>query len=241
MKFKTHRRWEGKPKQVRIKRRGGKWVAYVICDIGPAPEKCVVSNPVGIDVGIASLVTLSDGTKIENPRFLKKHERKLSAAKRNLDRKQRGSKNRIRAKEIARRAYQRLASVRGNHCHHISKWLVEKYDLIVYEDLDIRRMIKTSFGKSIGDAAWGALTYQVTYKAEKAGRHAIAINPKNTSQMCSGCGRIVPKKIRERTHTCPCGRSLDRDHNAALNILALGKSAASAKENVSVLAALRQN
>ncbi len=241
VKFKTHRRWAGKPKQIRIKRKGNKWIAYVICDIGAAPEKCsTISNPVGIDVGIAAFVTLSDGKKIDNPKFLKKHEAKLRAAKRNIDRARRGSKNQLRAKEIARRAYQRMADARKNYCHHVSKFLVGKYDLIAYENLEIRRMIKSSFGKSIGDASWGALAYQVTYKAEKAGRHAVAVNPKNTSQMCSGCGEIVPKKIWERTHTCPCGNSIDRDHNAALNILALGRSAVSAIEGIS-LTALRQN
>ena len=85
-------------------------------------------------------------------------------------------------------------------------------------------MAQSRFGKSIMDAAWGELIWQITYKAEYAGKWAVPVNPKNTTKKCSGCGKMVPKEIWERQHSCGCGLSLNRDHNAAINILTLGRS-----------------
>jgi putative transposase len=239
VKFKAHRQWEGIPKQVTIKRVGKKWIGRVACDIGQAPEKCVVSNPVGIDLGVTTLATLSDGSEIQNPRFVRKHATAIERAQKNLARKKRGSKNRLRAKEVARRAYQRMADARKNYCHHVSKQLVETYDLIVHEDLKIGNMTRSAKGtikdpgknvrqksglnRSIMDAAWGMLIWQIIYKAESAGKWVVPVNPRNTSQMCSVCGAIVRKKLSERLHVCDCGTILGRDHNAAINILALAR------------------
>lgn len=230
----------GKPKLCTIKRDGKRWTARVVCDIGEAPEKRVVSSAVGIDVGLTSLATLSDGKVIENPRWTRKHEKRIATASRTLARKQRRSKNRIRAREALRRAHQRAANARTNYLHHVSKWIVEHYDLIAYEDLKITNMARSAKGtveqpgknvkqksglnRSIMDAAWGQLLFQVRYKAEKAGAYAIAVNPKHTSQRCSQCGETVAKTLTERRHVCFCGADLDRDHNAALNILRLGEA-----------------
>ena len=131
------------------------------------------------------------------------------------------------AKESLHKAHQRVANRRRNFCHHISKWLVGKYDLIAFEKLKIQAMAQSRFGKSIMDAAWGMLLLQIAYKAEEAGRHAIAVNPKDTTQICSGCGEIVHKELFERIHSCPrCGLILGRDHNSSINILRLGRSLA---------------
>lgn len=240
----------GTPKLCTIKRDGKRWTASVVCDVGPAPEKFAVSTAVGIDVGLTALATLSDGTVIENPRWTRKHERRIAEASRTLARKQRRSKNRIRAREVLRRASQRAANARLNYIHHVSKWLVQNYDLIAHEDLRIANMARSARGtvdkpgtnvaqksglnRSIMDAAWGLLIWCTTYKAEQAGRWVVPVNPSNTSQMCSGCGRIVPKKLGERIHSCECGLVLGRDHNAGINIRdlalnALGKSAAVAQ------------
>jgi putative transposase len=155
------------------------------------------------------------------------HAERIAKASRSLSRKKRGSRNRARAKETRRRAHQRAADARRNFTHHVSKALIEKYDLIAFENLQIRNMVRGSFAKSINDAAWGELIFQLKYKAESAGKWAIPVNPKGTSQRCSGCQEIVRKELSERTHNCPtCGLSLDRDHNAALNILRLGESLA---------------
>ena len=228
-------------KTVTVKRAGKRWNVSIVCDIGEAPEKCAVSAAVGIDVGLTSLATLSDGVVIENPRWTRKHAARIAAASRNLARKQKRSKNRIRAREVLRRAHQRAADARKNYLHHVSKQLVATYDLIAHEDLKIVNMARSASGtikepgtnvaqksglnRSIMDAAWGQLIYQLTYKAESAGRYVIAVNPRGTSIRCSGCGEPVPKKLADRQHNCVCGVSLDRDHNAALNVLALGMSA----------------
>ena len=215
---------QGQAKTCTINRHGKRWTASVVCDIGPAPEKRAISNAVGIDVGLTTLVTLSDGTEIKNPRWTRKHEARIVAANRALARKQRRSKNRLRAKEVLRRAYQRATDARKNYLHHVSKWLVANYDLIAHEDLNIQAMSQGRLGKSIMDAAWGILLYQLRYKAEKAGTYIVAVNPRGTSIRCSGCGEPVPKTLADRQHVCACGLSIGRDHNAALNILSLGIS-----------------
>lgn len=234
VRFKTHRPIEGTPKQVTIRRVGKKRIARVACDIGPAPEKRAVSRAVGIDVGLTTLVTLSDGTAIENPRWTRKHAGRVAAAQRLRSRKQRRSNNRIRAKEIVRRAYQRQRDARANYLHHASKWLVENYDLIAYEDLKIRNMVRSKLAKSIHDVAWGQLLFQVGYKAESAGVHFVAVNPRGTSIRCSSCGADVPKTLADRQHVCGCGLSLNRDHNAAINILKLapGSGAAGVRPSI---------
>lgn len=230
----------GTPKLCNVKRTGKRWTITVVCDIGPAPEKVVVSNAVGIDVGLTALATLSDGTTIENPRWTRKHEARIAAANRKLALKQKRSNNRIRVREALRRAHQRAANARTNYLHHVSKWLVENYDLIAHEDLKIRNMARSAKGtvanpgknvaqksglnRSIMDAAWGQLIWDITYKAEYAGKWIIPVNPRGTSIRCSACGSDVPKTLANRQHVCACGASLGRDHNAAINILRLGEA-----------------
>jgi putative transposase len=223
-KFKSSQEISGKPKTATIKRVGKKWLVRLACDIGAAPAKVAVSNAVGIDLGLVNFVTLSDGTSISNPRWTSKHAARIAAANQRLERKVRGSKNRLGAKEALRRAHQRVTDSRKNFCHHVSKFLVRRYDLIAFEKLKIKGMVGGYFAKSILDAAWAQLIYQISYKAEYAGRYAIAVNPSGTSIRCSGCGERVPKKLTDRQHVCACGVSLDRDHNAALNILRLGEA-----------------
>lgn len=232
LKARGGRPISGSAKVCTIKRDGKRWTASVVCDIGPAPEKRVVSKAVGIDVGLVALATLSDGTVIENPRWTRKYERRIAEGNRRLALKQRRSKNRIRAREVLRRAHQRAANARLNYLHHASKWLIQNYDLIAHEDLNIKGMSQGRLAKSIMDAAWSILLYQLRYKAENAGVHIIAVNPRGTSIRCSGCGEPVPKTLADRQHICgACGLSLGRDHNAARNVLqlALGKSAAGLK------------
>ena len=223
-KFKAHQDLNGTAKTATVKRVGHKWIIRLVCDIGAAPEKRAISSAVGIDVGLTNFVTLSDGRSIDNPRWTRKHEARIAAANRMLARKERRSKNRLRAKEALRRAHQRIADARRNFTHHVSKWLVSNYDLIAYEKLNIKGMGQGRLAKSILDAAWSELLYQISYKAEYAGRYAIAVNPRGTSIRCSGCGADVRKTLADRQHNCSCGVSLDRDHNAAINILRLGEA-----------------
>lgn len=231
VKFK-HSRWiDGDARTATVKRVGKKWTAQIVMDIGPAPEKKAVSNAIGIDLGLTDFVTLSNGSAVPNPKWLKKEAVRIARAGQALARTKRGSNNRAKAREFLRRAYRRTADQRRNFCHHVSKAIIGKYDLIAYEDLKIANMAKGHFAKSIMDAAWGQLLFQLNYKAESAGKYAVAVNPKGTSQRCSSCSTVVKKTLSERVHSCPnCGLSLGRDHNAALNVLALGISAVDANQ-----------
>jgi len=229
VRFKTGQKLRGDYRTATVKRIGKKWEARIVCDLGPAPEKLAISNAIGIDLGLTNFVTLSDGMMVENPRWTRQHEQRIAKANRVLARKQRRSKNRLRARAALSRTHQRAADARRNFTHHVSKWLVSSFDLIAYENLNIKGMTHGNLAKSIFDAAWGELIYQLRYKAEGAGTYAIAVNPRDTTINCSGCGEKVPKTLAQRIHSCPtCGLILDRDHNAAINVLALGISAAGA-------------
>jgi putative transposase len=226
LRFKTRCHIQGTPKELRVRRCGGKWTATIACDIGPAPQKIAIRNAVGIDLGLTTLVTLSDGSEIPNPRWTRREEVRLAAANQSLARKRRGSKNRAKAREQLRRVHQRIAGLRSSYLHGVTRQLVDTYDLVAYEDLKIRQMVQSHMAKSIMDAAWAQLIHQLVYKAECAGKYAVAVNPYGTTQRCSGCGVKVPKKLWQRQHEClGCGLLLGRDHNAALNIKALGESA----------------
>jgi putative transposase len=165
-RLKTRCQIRGTPKTLRIKRCGHKWQAVIVCDIGPAPEKIAVSRAVGIDIGLTSLVTLSSGREMANLRWVKQEQDRLAGAHRNLSRKQQGSKNRPKAKEGLRRRYQRLRGKRRSYLHEISSFLVAAYDLIAFEKLDIQSLAQGQLSKSILDAAWRELLFQVTYRVE---------------------------------------------------------------------------
>lgn len=220
---KTKCKIKGNPLEIRVKRCGQKWQAQVVCDIGSAPEKIAVSTAIGIDVGLTALATLSDGTEIANPRWTKQEEDRLAAANQDLARKIKGSKNRANSRERLRRVHQRIAGLRSSYLTSVAKQLVSDYDLIAHEKLNIRGMAQSRLAKSIMDAAWNQLVHRLNCEAEKAGKWVIPVDPRGTTQLCSGCGERVPKKLWNREHDCPhCGLSLGRDHNAALNILKLG-------------------
>lgn len=225
-RFKTKAKINGKPKVLHIQRKGHHWIANVSCYLGEAPEKVAVTSTVGIDLGLTTLATLSDGTEIPNPRWEKQQDESITCANRDLARRAMGSKNRTKSRERLRRVYQRIAGLRQSYVTGVAKQLFGKYDLIAYEKLDIQGMKqKLNFGRSIMDAAWYGLIWRLQCEAEKAGKWLIPVNPRNTTKICSGCGELVPKTLKERQHNCPaCGLSLGRDHNAALNILSLGVS-----------------
>ena len=228
---KTKCKIKGNPLEIRVKRCGQKWQAQVVCDIGSAPEKIAVSTAIGIDVGLTALATLSDGTEIANPRWTKQESERLAAANQDLSCKVKGSNNRKKSKERLRRVHQRIAGLRSSYLTSVAKQLVSEYDLIAHEKLNIRGMAQSRFAKSIMDAAWNQLVQRLNCVAEYAGKWVVPVDPRGTTQLCSGCGERVPKRIWQREHLCPhCGLVLGRDHNAALNILRLGESLAS-KQN----------
>jgi putative transposase len=200
--------------------KAGKWFAQVVADDGQSPPALQpVKSAIGIDVGLTSFATLSTGEKVENPRFYRKMERKLARQQRSVSRKVKGSSNRRKAVRRLQGIHAGIADARNNFTHHLSKMIVRTNQLIAVEALVIRAMVRGRLSKSILDAAWGQFIFQLTYKAEEAGCQVVKGNPRGTSQECSNCGEIVAKDLSVRVHKCSCGLTLDRDHNAAINIL----------------------
>jgi putative transposase len=179
---------------------------------------------VGIDVGLSHFATLSTGEQIANPRFFRTDEQALAKAQRREKRK------------VARRIHERIANRRRNFAHQLSRALVSMFGIIAFEDLNIKGMVRNHhLAKSISDAAWNQLVQFTNYKAANAGRTCVRVYPRNTSKLCSACGTFVEKDLSVRVHHCSCGLSLDRDVNAAINILARGLAGVSlrAKEAAS--------
>ena len=219
-----HRPIEGTIKTCTVRRSStGKW--YVCFSVeyepSPAPRKETV---VGIDVGLESFATLSNGEKIENPRFFRTDEKALAKAQRKLSKEGKGTPERKKARKIVAHIHERIANRRLNFAHQTSRQLVDRFGTIVFEDLNITTMQKNPhLAKSIADVAWNMFITVTKSKAEDAGSHVILVNPRNTSQQCSGCGMIVAKTLSVRVHSCPhCGLVMDRDRNAAINIMRLG-------------------
>lgn len=190
---------------------------------------------IGIDAGITTLITLSTGEKIANPRHEKKDREKLAKAQRNLARKQEGSKNRARARAKVAKVYGRIADRRRDHLHKLSTTIIRENQTVVIEDLSVRNMVRNhSLARAISDASWSELRRMLGYKADWYGREVIAIDrwfP--SSKMCSTCGAIVEKlPLNIREWTCRCGASHDRDVNAARNILAAGLAVAACGDGV---------
>lgn len=221
-----HRPLDGAPKTVTlIRSRSGKWFACFSCE-SEAEALPPTGNVVGIDVGLSSFATLSNGQKIANPRFYRRDEADL---KRVQQRKQaaRNAQNwpeNARQNGILAKIHERIANRRSDFAHKRSRELVEAYQIIVFEDLAPLKMgFSRGMRKSILDVAWTQFIQMTVAKAEEAGRRVILVRPRDTTRLCSSCGEIVPKTLSERVHTCPvCGLVLDRDENAALNILHRG-------------------
>ena len=243
IKVKLHRPLKGSIKTCTIKREGDQWYVVLACECEqePLPEN---DEAVGIDLGLVHFATLSTGETIENPRSFRKCEKKLKKLQQSLSRKQRGSHRRTKAVKLVAKAHRKVRNQRANFLHKESRKLVNQYGLLVFEALQPATMskrakpkqnedgkylpnggsAKSGLNKSIVDAGWSHFVQYCTYKAACAGRTVVQVNPRYTSQVCSGCGAVKKKELSERWHSCECGCELDRDHNAALNILRLGRS-----------------
>jgi putative transposase len=224
IRIKKHREVIGEIKTCTIKKTAsGAWDITLSCEV-----KAVALEPkteaIAVDVGIESFATFSNGDKIENPRFFKKGEKALAKVQRKLSKLEKGTKERHRAGKAAAKIHERIKNQRKDFCHKQAKKIVDQYQYICIEDLNIKKMIEGShFAKSIVDASWNQFRQFLTYKAAEAGRKLGLVNPAYTSQVCSQCGHLEPKKLAEREHKCSrCGYTADRDFNAAQNILALG-------------------
>ena len=216
---------EGIIKTCAIKRAVDQWyVTFVVELPNVEVEKEEIKSAVGIDLGLTDIATLSTGEKIDNPRWLGGSEKKLAKEQRRLARKKKGSCNRKKQKTIVATVHRKIRNQRSDFHHKASTELVADYDLIVFEDLQIKNMVKNKYlAKSISDAGWNQVVSYTTYKAEWAGKIVELVNPNGTSQLCSRCGAEVKKSLAVRTHRCSCcGLVMDRDENAAINILNRG-------------------
>jgi putative transposase len=229
LKVVLHRPLQGTPKTVCIRRSStGKWYATFSCEWEPTPLP-VSSEQVGIDVGLSTFATLSNGEEIANPRFFRSEERSLAKANRLLSKQEKGTPQRAKRRKVVARVHERISWRRDNFSHQHSRRIVNRFGLIAVEDLEVNRMMHNHcLSKSISDAAWSGFRSMLSYKAECAGRALIAVNPAYTSQTCSGCGhRLATDKrlgLSERIFDCPdCQLHIDRDLNASLNILTLGQ------------------
>jgi len=217
---------EGIIKTCAIKRAVDQWYVSFTIELPDVETEMPIGikTAVGIDLGLTDMATLSTGEKIDNPKWLRGSEKKLAKEQRRLARKKRGSSNRKKQKAIVGMVHRKIRNQQNDFHHKISNGLVADYDLIVFEDLLVRNMVKNKYlAKSISDAGWNELVSFVSYKAEEAGKMVELVNPNGTSQLCSGCGAEVRKSLAVRTHRCPhCGLVMDRDENAAINILNRG-------------------
>lgn len=225
IKVKWSREIQGDIKTVTIKRtKTDKWFVCFSCDNVPPTQYPATTARVGIDLGISALATTSDGEKFENARYLKAKLKQLRRLQRQLAR-QKNKQSKRRQKTIRRiqRLHEKIANQRRDAHHKASTSLVRRYALIVHEDISPQFMLRNRrLAREAADVGWAQFLTFLQRKAAAAGRKVVAVNPANTSQLCSGCGQIVPKKLSDRWHLCPhCGTSLDRDHNAAINILRL--------------------
>jgi putative transposase len=226
IKVWLHRPVEGIIKRLTIRRSAtNKWYVSFLVEDAPKEFLSGSEKAVGIDVGISSFAAFSNGTFIENQRYLAECESKLSKAQSKKDKLPKGSPERKKAAKKVSHIYERLGNLRNNFAHQLSRDIVDDYGIICMEDIDITNMIdkKPYMAKSVLDASWSRFRTYIAYKAASAGRKLVLVNPAYTSQMCSGCGTIAKKDLSQRAHNCPiCGLSMDRDLNAAKNILRLG-------------------
>ncbi|MGW7424187.1 RNA-guided endonuclease InsQ/TnpB family protein [Streptomyces sp. NPDC054813] len=225
VKVKWSRTLPAQPSSVTvIKDAAGRYFASFVIDTDPDTDAARMPDTdqsVGIDLGLTHFAVLSDGTKIDSPRFLRRAEKKLKRAQRELSRKQKGSKNRAKARLKVARAHAKVADARREFHHQLSTRLISENQGIAVEDLSVAGLARTRLAKSVHDAGWSSFISMLEYKAERYGRTLVKIGRfEPTSQTCSTCGvKDGPKPLNVREWTCTaCGAVLDRDHNAALNV-----------------------
>ncbi|WP_405640943.1 RNA-guided endonuclease InsQ/TnpB family protein [Streptomyces sp. NBC_00019] len=207
-----------------IKDAAGRYFASFVIDTDPAADAARMpgtDHTIGIDLGLTHFAVLSDGTKIDSPRFLRRAEKKLKRAQRELSRKQKGSRNREKARLKVARAHAKVADARHEFHHRLSTQLIRDNQAIGVEDLAVNGLARTRLAKSVHDAGWSGFVYMLEYKAARYGRTLVKIGRfEPTSQTCSACGtKDGPKPLNVREWTCTaCGTLHDRDHNAAINV-----------------------
>lgn len=248
VKLTQHRPVEGRLKTIQVKREGRRWFLVLSCDDVPTHELAETGRAVGIDVGIASFLTTSEGTTVDNPRHSRQAAGRLAAAQQVLAHKQRGSTNRIRARETVARRHRAIANQRRDFHHQVARRLVREFDVLVMEDLKITNMsrsakatveapgtnvaAKRGLNREILDAGWGQFRSILAGKAEDAGRRVVSVDPRRTSQRCASCGHTeAGNRTSQATFRCrACGHVAHADSNAARNILGAGLALLAAEE-----------
>jgi len=220
--IKKHRKIKGEIKTLTLKKEAsGKWFAIFCVE---TPEEIPKENrgeKIGIDLGLMRFATLSNGMKIDNPRYFKKYEDRLAFIQRKSSFHKKRTKNYKKAKIRVAKLHEKISDCRRDFLHKISTELVNNYSFIALEKLASQEMAEENYGKQINDAGWNMFANMLAYKAEGAGCMVVFVNPGNTSKMCSGCGNIKDNlTLCDRIYSCPkCGLSTDRDLNSAHNIL----------------------
>src|SRR5919199_4603334 len=223
LKVRWSRPIQGTVKTVTIRRSADQWYVCFSCVLDVPPPQPPERPATAIDVGLEHFATLADGSHIDNPRFLREAEEALARRQRRLQTKRRGSKNRRRARLRVAKAHRRIRNKRLDFHHQEARKIVDRHGAIAVEGLRVANMVRNPhLSKSIADAGWNQFLTILAHKAEEAGVVIVVVDPAGTSQVCSGCGRSVPKTLSDRWHTCPyedCGLSLQRDHNSARELL----------------------
>lgn len=212
-------------KRVRLVRRADGYYCQFAVDVECVNIQPKTGNEIGLDVGLESFYTDSNGYQEPNPKFLRKAEPAIKHAGRQIYKKQKGSNNRRKARARYSKKHLRVSRQRDEHAKKLARNVCKSNDLVALEDLVIRNMLKNHcLAKSIADASWSKFRKWLEYFAKKFGNLAVAVPPHYTSQECSQCKRVVKKSLSTRTHICQCGCILHRDWNAAINILRKAKS-----------------
>ncbi|MFA6754220.1 MAG: transposase [Methanoregulaceae archaeon] len=232
VRIKKHRSLDGTIKRLTVHRDGtGMWFACFSVETEPEPLP-KSTDAIGIDVGIEKFAMMSDGTAIENPRFLKQDDKRLKTVQRQLSESPKGSERRRKKRKAFQKTWKKVENRRRDFAHKLSRSIVDAFGIICVEELNIKQMMDGNFrslNRNIQDVAWGRFRQYLSYKAEEAGRVLIAVDPKYTSRMCSQCEKMVFKPLNQRVHSCPhCGLEMDRDLNAAINISRRGLSSLAA-------------
>ncbi|MDX1934716.1 MAG: transposase [Capsulimonadales bacterium] len=223
VKVKLHRPVEGEIKTATFRRCADGWYVIFVCEVEQKVTEPSPNPPIGIDLGLKSFLVTSDGESVEPPKLYRKAQAKLRRCQRSVARKKRGGKNRRKAVKRLARVHAHVANQRKDFHHKVAKSLIDRYGLIAHEDLNVKGMVRSlNLAKSTHDAGWSQFLEILRQKAECAAVSIAPVNPSHTTQTCRHCGCLptVPIDLSVRLYTCEhCGFSLDRDHNAAINIL----------------------
>jgi len=212
-------------KRVRLVRRADGYYVQFLVDAENKEVLKPTGKTVGLDVGVKEFYTDSNGHTEPNPKFYRTGEKRLKFRHRRVSRKKKGSANRKKAINKLGRVHLKISRRREEHAKRVARCVIQSSDLVAYEDLRIKNLVKNHcLAKSINDAGWYQFRKWLEYFGVKFGRITVAVNPAYTSQQCSSCGILIKKSLSMRTHACQCGFVLDRDWNAAINILELALS-----------------